>query len=656
MVTMEQLQAFMRKSAEEDSSRRYVNVSGVTLEDALREAAVELSLPVKKIQYDVLEQGSSGILGYGKKPFLVVAYPARDESSVTVGDDDFDMDFGFEADRPRDVDGSAVVRLSPTGVLVKVLPPVGNGAPVTERETMIAIANRTSSKVDTALVSKVVKNADGEWVRIADYDYDPSQDSFVSCDVVEGEMKAVITMSPPGPGGSDPSAEGIRAALETNGVIHGIMEELLEELEAKPRYRERIIVAEGTRPENGDDAKMVYNFRTDSRDVHLQESADGRVDFKELNRIENVVEGQVLARRVDAQEGKPGQTVTGRMIPAKDGRDIDPPLGDHTRLSDDGRSIVAEINGLVKLVNGKVTVEPIYLVNGDVNVKEGNIRFLGTVIIKGNVDDGFSVSAAGDIEVMGSVARSQLEAEGDVIVHQGIAGKSDGGVKAGGSIWAKFIENAHVEAGEMVVVSDGIINSTVFSDKRIICRGKRASIVGGHIRAAEEVDAKTLGSVAGMETLVEVGYDPRSRERLLELEENEAQLLKELEEINLNMATIDTMRKNKRQISPEKLKQYTVIKARREKITLARNKLSKEIKAIQAYLDELKTNGRISASGTVFPGVKIAIKDAQLPIRRESRAVTYIAEGGMVKVTRYEESRADISVRKRGGGDVDSAD
>lgn len=656
MVTMEQLQAFMRKNAEEDNARKYVNVSGATLEDALREASVELSLPLKKIEYEILEKGSQGVLGVGKKSFLIVAYPIAETISLSEGDDALDMDFGFEPEAPTDTDGEALVRLTPDGVQLKVTPPQGDGEPVTERKAIAAIGARVSAKPDTAMVSEVVKRADSQWVYVADFDYNPAQDTFISCDIVDGEMKAVISMSAPGDGGSDPTAESIRTVLESNGIIHGINEETLSELEDHPRYREPITVAEGTKPVNGADGRAVYNFRTTNRELHLQESKDGRVNFKELNKIENVVEGQVLARLIPPEQGTPGQTVTGRMIPAKDGKELAPPVGANTRLADDGRTILAEINGLVKLVNGKVTVEPMYIIEGDVNVKEGNVRFLGTVIVKGSVDDGFSVSAAGDIEVMGSVGRSSLEAEGDVIVHQGIAGKGDGGVKAGGSIWSKFIENSQVEAGEMVVVSDGIINSTVFSDKRIICRGKRASIVGGHIRAAEEVDAKQLGSVAGMETLVEVGYDPKSRTRLLELEEKDAALTKELEEITLNMSTIESMRQNKRQISPEKLKQYAKMKQRREQITAARGKLSKEIQSIHAYLEELKSNGRVSVSGTVFPGVKITIKDAQLPIRRESRAVTYIAEAGMVKVTKYEESVADISIKQRGGSDVDTAD
>ncbi len=654
MVTMDQLKAFMRKSAEEDANRRYVNVSADTLEDALREASIELSLPIKRIAYEILEKGSRGALGIGKKPMIIVAYPDAKNEAVSSDDEGFDMDFGFEAEEQINRDGQALVRLAPGGVMLKVTAPEGNGERVGQREAIEALSKRTNERIDTGMVSTVVKHADGEWVKVADFDYNAANDAYVTCNVVDAEMKALVMLSPPGPGGCDPSADTIRAVLETNGVIFGFLDDVLTEVEDRPRYRENITVAEGKKPENGADARMAYDFKTDDKSVRINARDDGRVDFKELNRIENVVEGQVLARKVPAQPGVPGQTVTGKLLPAKDGRDMDPPLGDNTRLSNDGSSVIAEINGLVKIVGGKITVEPIYMVDGDVNMKTGNIRFLGTVIVKGNVDDGFSINAAGDLEVMGSVARSTLEVEGDIIVHQGITGKSEGLVKSGGSIWSKFIENAKVESGEMVVVSDGIINSEVSCDKRIICRGKRANIVGGSIRAAEEVDAKTLGSVAGMETLIEVGYDPKSKARLQEIEQKDEELAKQLEEMQLNMATIENLRKNKKKISPEKLKAYTAMKAKREKIAKTRIRLSKDRENIQAYLDDLRTNGRVSASGTVFPGVKVTIKDLSLPVRNEMRAVSFVADGKAVKVTKYEESDADISVKKK-GANVSSA-
>ncbi|MFP4301038.1 MAG: FapA family protein [Spirochaetaceae bacterium] len=647
MVSFDQLQTYMRKSAEEDRNRQYVNVSGETLQDALREAAVELSLPIKKIEYEILENGSSGVLGVGKKPYLILAYPAIQQVSSESFEERFDMDLGFDDEsRPKDRDGQAYVKLSPNGVLLKVSPPQGSGVRATERDAIEALSKRSIEKFDAGLVKKVVQLADDEFVKVAQYDYNPANDAYMSVDFAEAEMKAYLNLSPPGEGGADPTADGIRVFLESNDVVHGIKEEVLNRLDEQPIYREPVLVAEGTRPKNGADAKIQYNFEIEPGKIHVKE-VEGRVDFKELNRVQNVVEGQVLAKRIPAEQGEPGYTVTGKLLPARDGKNVAIPIGQNVRLSEDGSTAFAEINGLVRIQSGKITVEPVYVVEGDVNMKEGNIKFLGTVVVKGNVDDGFDVSAAGHIEVMGSVGRCNLSAEGDIIVHQGITGKNSGRIICSGSLWSKFIENAHVEAGELVVVSDGIINSTVFSDKRIVCRGKRASIVGGHLRASEEIDAKALGSVAGMETLLEVGYDPKQKERLVELEEQDAELGKQLDEIGLNMSTIEKMRKAKKQIPKEKLKAYALLKQKREKIKSRREKIRDEIEQIQNYLDQLKINGRISASGTVFPGVKVRIKEAPLDVRNEFHSVTFVAEGGTVSVTKYEESDADISVRRR---------
>lgn len=647
MVSFDQLQAYMKKSAEEDRNRQYVNVSGETLQDALREAAVELSLPIKKIEYEILEAGSSGVLGVGKKPFLILAYPATQQIEAESFEEGFDMDLGFDDEsKPKDLDGAVFVKLSPNGVLLKVSPPQGSGVRATERDAYNALSNRRVEEFDAGLVKKVVQLVDDEFVKVAPYNYNPANDAYMSVDFAEAEMKAFLNLSPPGEGGADPTAEGLRVFLESNDVVHGIKEDVLQRLDEQPVYREPLLVAEGTRPKNGADAKVQYNFETDPTKVHVKE-IEGRVDFKELNRVQNVVEGQVLAKKIPAEQGEPGYTVTGKLLPARDGKNIPIPIGQNVRLSEDGMTAFAEINGLVRLLSGKVNVEPVYVVEGDVNMKEGNIKFLGTVVVKGNVDDGFDVNAAGNIEVMGSVGRCNLSAEGDIIVHQGITGKNTGRVICSGSLWSKFIENTHVEAGELVVVSDGIINSTVFSDKRIVCRGKRASIVGGHLRASEEIDAKALGSVAGMETLLEVGYDPKQKERLVELEEEESELAKQLEDITLNMTTIEKMRKAKKPIPKEKLKAYAMLKQKKEKINARRNKIGQEMNQIHDYLDQLKINGRISASGTVFPGVKIRIKEAPLDVRNEFHAVTFVAEGGTVSVTKYEESNADISIKRR---------
>lgn len=646
MIGYRELQEYMKGIAEEDKQRPFVNTSGENLQEALREAAIELGLPLKKIEYEILDPGSKGLLGVGKKPCLILAYPAT-SSGEQVGPASFD--FGIEdPDLADDRNGEVFVRLSSDGILLKVTKPKGTGVRVTEREAFQKISERTNRSVDEDLVSKVVRRADGEFVKIGDFEYNPANDVMLSLDVTDAEMKAYITAQPPGPGGSDPEYDTVVAFLQSNGVVEGIKEDAVARFCDSPVFRERVLVAEGERPKNGADAKITYSFEQERNKIRLKEK-EGRVDFKELNTIQNVVEGQILAKKTPPEKGSPGRTVTGMLMPAKDGRDVPIQVGKNVRISEDGRSAIAEINGQVMIQAGKISVEPVYTVSGDVSLKTGNILFLGAVIVKGNVDDGFSVKAAGNIEVMGSVGKCTLDAEGDIIVHQGIAGKGQGTIKSGGNVWSKFIENTHVEAGGIVVVSDGIINSTVFSDKKIICKGKRASIVGGRLRAAEEIDAKSLGSVAGMETVLEVGYDPKAKERLGVLEGRQEELDKTLDEIMLNLGTLANLKKVKKQLPEDKEKYLVELTEKKKELVEERDKIVSESEEIKNYLAELKTIGRISASGTVYPGVKVSIRDLTLPpVRNEYRSVTFVADGTTVKPIKYVESDEDISIIRRG--------
>jgi uncharacterized protein (DUF342 family) len=350
-----------------------------------------------------------------------------------------------------------------------------------------------------------------------------------------------------------------------------------------------------------------------------------------------------LARKVPAERGTPGKTVTGKVLPAKNGKDIPLPLGKNVHVLDDQLTIVADMNGQVVIVSGKVNVEPVYTVQGDVSLRTGNIIFLGTVIITGNVEDGFSVKAAGNIEVHGTVGKAELDAEGDIIVHQGVAGKSTGFVRAGRSIWARFIENAKVEAGALVVVSDGIINSQVDANKRILCQGKRAHIVGGRLRASEEINAKIIGSpVSGTETICEVGFDPKSKEKLELLENKKVQAEKLLEEVELNLQTLINIKKQRKSLPEDKETYLRELVERRQVAVGDLAQLNEDISGIQTYLNSLKTRGRVSASSKVYPGVKIIVRDVKEDVKNEYRAVTFVLENNLIRVTKYEETDEDM--------------
>ncbi len=646
MVTLVQLREYMRKQAEADRAKKSVQVKGATIDEALAQASIELGLPIKKLEYEVLENGSRGNFGIGKKDCILIAYPLIEQEDISSFEESLGFDAGFEHDEDVviDADSEVIVRLAPEGAFLIVTPPVGKGKKATKKMAMDELKRRGVERIDELMVSNVVKQADGESVRVGDFDYNPVNDAIMAVEIVDFEMAAKIEIQPPGRGGADLSFDAMISFLKNNSVVHGIKEEILEKLQDNPIYGESITVAEGTKPNNGDDAKIMYNFDTEQNKVHIKET-DGKVDFKELNLIQNVVEGQILAKKVPAQPGTPGRTVTGKLLPAKEGQDVEIGVGKNVKLSDDGMTLTATCNGQVLLLNDKVNVEPLYVVEGDINMKVGNIVHLGTVIVKGNVADGFKVKASGNIEIMGTVGKCVLDAEGDIIVHQGITGKSGGQIKSGKTVWSKFIENAIVEVGENVVASDGIINSRVDANRKIVClgRGKRAKIVGGHLRAAEEIIAESFGSTAGSETILEVGYDPKTKERLAQLEEKQEVHTDKLEEINLNISTLAKLKKAKKKLPEEKEQYLRELVGEKTEIESELASLKDEIEKIQEYLASLKYKGKISAAKQVFPGVKIFIKDAMLEVRNEFKNVTFVNEKNVVKVTKYEQPDEDYS-------------
>ena len=643
MVDFLRLQSIVKSRLEYDRNIKIVTASGDSLEEAVTEASVLLDAPVRRIDYEVTERGDSGFLGKGKKQWAIKAYERvvvkKEELETFL---EFDDEFS-KAPVVEDVDGEFFVRLSSDGAYLKVTPPKGNGSRVQDAEALRQLQHRNVKDCNGSLVSSVVEEASGEYVRVGSFERKLTNDSTISVEISDDEMKAYMVVTPPGPGGCDLSFETCFSFLRNNRVVWGIKEDFLREFTDKPAYRSKVIAAEGKAPENGRNAYIEYNFETNQNKVRLKEGSDGRVDFKDINTITNVVANQPLAKKIPPGKGIAGRTVTGKFINARDGRDISLPTGKNVHVGDDGSTIIADMNGHVMLVAGSINVEPVHIVNGDVGIKTGNIVLMGTVIVNGNVEVGFKIKATGNIEVKGTVEKAELYADGDITVHQGITGKSQGNIHAGNTIRAKFIENAKVEAGNTVWVTDGIINSQVDANKKIICRGKRASIVGGRLRATEEINAKVLGSpTSGTETICEVGVDPQSKMRLETLQAKKADIEKQCTELERNLQTLLSIKKQ-RKILPE-AKEASIVEMT-EKITIQKTDLQKnaeESAKIQEYLNSIKTSSRVSVSAKVYPGVRIIIRDAVNIVKSDYKSVTFILEENLVRVTRYEEPAEDI--------------
>jgi uncharacterized protein (DUF342 family) len=640
MIDFIQLQQRVKERLGQDRSIHLIETEGPTIEAAVSEAAVLLNIPVKYLEYEVIERGAPGLLGMGQKNWKIHAYERaageiKEEDTDEAKFEEFDEVF-----KPTvsDRNGEVFVLLTPDGAMLKVTPPVGKGKRAADAQAMMLLNKRAVKEIDEALVKTLVREAEGEYVRVGVFAHNLAADSAAHVEIVENNMKALLTVTAPGPGGFDLDYDYYISLLKQNRVYFGIKEDFLQNFVDHPVYREAVVVAEGLKPVNGRDAFIQYNFETGKKKVKITEGADGRADFKNLNVIQNVVEGQPLAKKMPAEQGVPGKSLSGETIPAANGRDIPMPTGKNVRIAKDGETIIAETSGQVLLVGDKINVEPVYQVNGNVNLGTGNIDFLGSVVISGNVEDGFSVKAAGNIEIHGTVEKADLQAVGDIAVYQGITGKGTALVRAGRSIWARFIENTIVEAGHMVVVSDGVVNSRVDAFQRIVVKGKRAHIVGGHLRATDEINADSIGSAtSGTETICEVGYDLKAKLRHDSLVKKKAALEEELITLQRELQALINIQKQRKTLPDEKEIEMKEMRKKRQSLMATLQSLSAEIQKLKDYLEGSPCTGKISAAAKVFPGVRIIIRDMQEDVRTDYKAVTFMMENGLIRATKYEE-------------------
>ena len=72
MVGLDVIREEMRKRLELDKELNSVEVHADTIDEALQDAAVQLDAKVSNLQYEIMEKGSDGFLGMGKKPWTLL--------------------------------------------------------------------------------------------------------------------------------------------------------------------------------------------------------------------------------------------------------------------------------------------------------------------------------------------------------------------------------------------------------------------------------------------------------------------------------------------------------------------------------------------------------------------------------------------------------
>ena len=333
------------------------------------------------------------------------------------------------------------------------------------------------------------------------------------------EMMAWLFLLPPVGQGKQLSASQLHQALLRRGVTYGINWNVICGIsDCIHRYFYLFPIAFGKAPVPGRDGQVVDRYPRVLEEP-LQVDELGQANYETLNLVQDIRKGDIICEIVPPKGGWAGHTVTGKNIPAPQGKPAEVPQGRNTCLSEDGTYLLAQQDGHLCFSGRSFQVRPVLDLYETSETCERSIKFLGDVHIHGDLCSGAAICAIGNVQIDGAVEICTVEAGENIIVSSGVQGQNRAVLRAQKSIYAKYLENCNVYAQESVQ-ADCIINCEVYSNGDVRVRTGRGVMIGGTIRAAREVSAATVGSKAERTTLIQLGGKPcEEAERTQILEE-----------------------------------------------------------------------------------------------------------------------------------------
>lgn len=513
------------------------------------------------------------------------------------------------------------------GFGVHLFAPMDGGEKIVTQE-LVNYLDNNGIKYDISAIKVAAESGEDTVIKLGEGACPPIRENY-NFSISPDNMLAVVKFTPASDTGERMTYKEFVNDMSFRMVRFGIQEELLNKHFSGPGYYGiQMPAARGQKPVHGTDAEIEYFFNTrNSAKPEMKE--DGSVDYFNLNLVNHCKAGDVLARIIPEDPGKPGMTIQGTVIKPRDVKRVTLHAANNILLSEDRLSISSKVNGHVMLIGGDVFVSNVYEVE-NVDNSTGNIDYDGNVQINGNVNTNFVVKATGDIIVNGVVEGAELTAGKNITIARGMKGMRKGVLKAGGNVISSFIENATVSA-EGFVETESILHSNVQAGSEIIVTGKKGFITGGRVQAESKIEVRTLGAVMGATTVVEVGVNPNLKAKYIETQKELAEIVKAIKAAQPIIQNFTEKKAKGARFTEEQIKyvkQNVALLETKKKQLAQKSAEAKEMDAIFAQ----NQNAAVHVTGEVYPGTTIVIGDVSMNVQDSYKYCKFQKVDGNVKM------------------------
>lgn len=348
-----------------------------------------------------------------------------------------------------------------------------------------------------------------------------------------------------------------------------------------------------------------HYFKHDFDYTQLKPAADskGVVDLRNLNYVQNVVKGEVLAEILSLEKD---------VSPLPEKRFIMPepvlPVGDNTEIDPENPDrLISSISGYVFYHNNKITVKHLLNVRRSIDLHTGHIAFVGDLVIHGDVTSQFELRAS-NVLVKGIIESAFIRTRGSIVGEGGFKGPQNGTLIADKDIRLSFAETGNIRAYGNIAIDGSCLHCNIYAGSKVLIRGRLA---GGVVRARHKVYVShQLGLSSSTPTRIVLGQDPFIFRQIRKLEKEQARLQEKMDKLESSRRLEE---RNMDEQPPDK--HYLLIQ---KKLEIVKKKLE-DLRPL-LYINQVEDCVLI-VPGEIMPGVIVTIGDISLKIQKPERNV-----------------------------------
>lgn len=467
-------------------------------------------------------------------------------------------------------------------------------------------------------------------------------DASISVNISQDKMTAHLVIVS-AQGGKSISLEQAKKAIIEAGVTRGFNQASLTKLLTMQTTQEagsqfEGVVARGRFPIDGQPSVLIKEATTlKDRLQKPKLKPDGSVDMRDFGKLASVAQGELLMTKKPPTSGTDGFDVTGEILSAKAGENLELSAGEGTQINQDNPlQLIASTSGVPVEIGNGMRVDNVFTIS-DVSIKSGHIDFDGSVVVTHNVEPGMKVTAKGDINVMGSVESGQLTAGGNISITQGVIGHQQtdnlsSRIIAKGTLQLSHAQYAYLEADNITIsrqASHCQLNATgiifVGQDESQTADGK---LFGGKIINAQRVFAAEIGSDSGAKMQIQLAKQGDS------LSEEISQLTETLATTDSQLHTLQQTLEKAEKIKDADKKQMLIAKITPTLLHLIEQseQLSQSKACAEAHFDYLLSEAAINVTNKLNSGVEITIFDKATRTNRSYPPCKVSLEDGKVAI------------------------